>query len=106
METEIPDRAPQWMSYAIRLLQEGWGVPETAKEIGLSYCRIALAYLNLTACPRQSGYGSNTAIAAAVGPDPEKYGQKAAKPLIKCATAPSTLKGVGRKGTATPQPLA
>jgi transposase-like protein len=33
----IPDDAPQWVSYAVRLLQAGWGVVETAAELGIQY---------------------------------------------------------------------
>jgi integrase len=37
---EIPADAPQWVPYALRLLQAGWSVPDTAKELGIDYCRV------------------------------------------------------------------
>jgi integrase len=43
----IPDSAPQWMPYVVRLLQEGWRVSDAAKEVDLTRHALTRAFWKL-----------------------------------------------------------
>jgi hypothetical protein len=44
LEMEIPAGAPQWVGYAVRLLQDGWLVRDVAKHLGFNECYIPKAF--------------------------------------------------------------
>ena len=43
---DIPPEAPQWLGYAVRLLQAGWHVRDVAKEIGYDQTRMWRVFKN------------------------------------------------------------